>query len=107
MKHQKENLESWKDLIDAWTVSGQSQTAFCKQKNIKLDLFGYYKKKYQSPKKEVVAKKQPSSGFSQVAVPKSANPVTTLQMTFPCGIVLSGIQPNNLMTVSLLMEVMK
>ena len=32
MKHQKENLESWKDLIDAWTVSGQSQTAFCNAK---------------------------------------------------------------------------
>ena len=106
MRNQKENLESWKDLIDACTVSGQSQTAFCRQKSIKLDLFGYYKKKFQLQKKDVVAKKQLSSGFAQVAVSNTANP-TSLKLTLASGIVLSGIQSDNLTTVKTLMEIMK
>lgn len=49
---QKDRLENWKILIEEQEKSGLSQASFCKQKNISVAQFGYYRALHKPRQRE-------------------------------------------------------
>lgn len=42
----REKRRYWKDHIDSWKASGQKQTQYCRQHDLKLHQFVYWRRKY-------------------------------------------------------------
>ena len=40
---QSKNQQNWNQIISDWEASGQSQSAFCKERNLSIARFGYYR----------------------------------------------------------------
>ena len=94
----------WLQHIRAWRNSQLSQAAYCQQKNLKYHQFTYWKIKLDEQPTESV---QPTSaGFATVAL-NSSSTADGLQLTFPSGIRLSGIQSAHMVVVRELLEVLK
>ena len=82
----------WRDQIDAWQSSGQSQQAFCRAHNLSYTRFGYWMRKFrhQTPIQERVG------GFVPV-IPSVSGEALTLR--FPSGVEVRGINVHNLSLV--------
>ena len=48
-----DRAENWKRLIDTWSRSGLSQAEFCRQRDIKLVTFGWWKRKLRGLNKKI------------------------------------------------------
>lgn len=67
-------------LIEIWKGSGQSQIAFCKEKDIAYHRFHYWFKKYN----HLDGTPPAAPSFSQVKVP-SSNSTGSLEVIYPDG----------------------
>ena len=94
--------EQWQQHIKDWKASGLSQTAWCKQHDLKPEQLSYWYRKFEPRTAELKAK--PSSGtFIPVAV--EAKPVVSpLALTLPNGASISGIDESNLALTQQLVE---
>lgn len=84
--------EQWRPHIEAWKVSGQSQSAFCQANSLSYHRFGYWHRKLTTRKKTV-----DTGGF--VAVSKRPPATESLSIALPQGMVLRGITADNLAVV--------
>jgi hypothetical protein len=85
--------EFWRRQIEAWQVSGQSQQAFCRARDLIYHRFVYWRRKFQE--RSVDVPDSPSSAL----VPVTYRPATgedTLSVVLPNGLELRGITANNL-----------
>ncbi len=90
-------LEFWKIQVQRWTQSNLTQTRFCNEQNIKHHQFVYWRNKIQGKEGKP---KAPKSGFPKDAfIPvqlDQQNSESSLTVSLPNGIVLSGISENNI-----------
>lgn len=87
----------WKQQVEAWQQSGQSQRAFCHAQDLDYYRFGYWSKKFRSAASSKLAGHAPS-GFVAV-VPEGVRPDEALSLRLPNGAVLQGIRADNVATV--------
>lgn len=89
----------WKEQINAWQASGQSQQAFCRAHDLNYPNFGYWLRKLRRLG-VVDAAPRRSTGF----VPVVASPtVGGLTICLPNGIELRGVTEQNLSVVEQLL----
>ncbi len=99
-KEQSRELEAfWQHHLQAWSDSQQSQVAYCRSHDLNPHQFGYWKRKLL-PSESV--SQAPGSGFVQVQ-PMTASS-SGLSLTLPTGLVIQGIDQNNLQLVSQLLR---
>ena len=67
----------WKNHIDGWQHSGLSQPEYCKQHDIKLATFGYWRTRLKKP--------QPVNRLIPVTLPNTSH----IRISLPNGIGLS------------------
>ena len=96
--------EEWMRTLNDWKQSGLSQTQYCKNNNIKRDLFSYYKGQLMPRAKNTPPTKDKEPAFTKVVITPSKQPPTALQITLPNGAVISGIHKESLSLVNALME---
>ena len=84
--------EYWQQQITAWQASGQSQKVFCEAKDLNFHRFGYWRRKLMHSGNH---EKQKESGFVPVTVRSQPAP-TALFIQLPNGLVLKGIDRDNL-----------
>lgn len=65
------NLQKWNQIISDWEVSDQSQITFCKERNLSIASFGYYRTKQLKSQKEDQAQPEAISRFIEA---KPINP---------------------------------
>jgi hypothetical protein len=70
-------------LIETWKGSGQSQIAFCKEKEIAYHRFHYWLKKYNDQKATTAQGVTPS--FSQVKVSGASPAWCSIEVVYPDG----------------------
>lgn len=92
----------WKQHVEAWQASGQSQRAFCQEHDLDYYRFGYWRKKFRQVCEDDLTGRS-SSAFVPV-VPKITRGTEELSLTLPNGAVLQGIRADNLTTVCQLLE---
>lgn len=88
----------WREQIEAWQASGQSQRAFCEAHDLNYPNFGYWLRKFR---RQAVSNK--STGFVPVTSRASFS-TGGLSLMFPNGIELRGIAPDNLNLVHQLLS---
>ena len=103
MRQEKRDL--WTPIMNKWQQSGLSQTEFCKQNNIKLDLFNYYKR--QLTKKPKDSAKTKPSGFAKAIIAQKSSGTSTLQISLANGAIITGINTGNVSVVKALLETAK
>ena len=86
-----QRLAYWIERIQAWRLSGLSQTMFCRQENFVAHQFTYWLNKSQS-----MPEKNKASTHSIVPVTVAAAVSSQLQITLSNGIILTGITDQNL-----------
>ena len=87
-----DNKENWQNIIKAWQKSGEKQTEWCKQNNVNIATFKYWKQKFKKANnpdvkfheletKEQIEKTIPQSkpitieiANAKINVPDGANP---------------------------------
>ena len=90
--------EHWRHHIDAWKMSGESQSQFCKANNLSYHRFCYWQRKFHRE-----AQRETSGGFATVS--RSPETVSTgLSITLPRGLVVRGITADNLPLVYRLLD---
>ncbi len=90
--------QAWFEHIIEWENTNQSQTAFCKEKNINHVQFGYWRKKYLAAKNK---QKTSSDKFIDVTAKQAAltssviiiNHVNGIQLHLPATLPLSQLLP--------------
>jgi hypothetical protein len=85
----------WREQIDAWQVSGESQQAFCQRHELSYHRFIYWRRKLAD--QETATRR----GYSAL-VPVRYEPTlseATLSVVLPSGIELRGIALDNLAVV--------
>lgn len=89
----------WREQIDAWRASGETQQAFCRQHELSYHRFTYWRRKLAD--REKAQRRSPSALVSvrYPAVPSE----TTLSLVLPSGIELRGIALDNLTVVQQLL----
>ena len=91
----------WRQQIEAWQVSGQSQRAFCEAHDLNYPRFGYWLRKFrqQATRQE----NDKPTGFVPVT---QASPMLTdgLSLVLPNGLQLRGIAADNLSLVHQLLN---
>ena len=94
--------EQWQRHIKDWKASGLSQTAWCKQQNLKPEQLSYWYRKFE-PKPPEPASQQAPSAFIPVTV--EAKPaVSPLTLALPNGASISGIDESNLVLTQQLVK---
>ena len=86
----------WREQIEAWRTSGESQQAFCQQHDLSYHRFTYWRRKLADQERS-----EPRKGLSAL-VPVRHQPTsseTTLSLVLPSGIELRGIALDNLAVV--------
>ncbi len=83
----------WKEQIDAWQASGQSQQAFCKANDLNYPNFGYWLRKFRRQGAVAPATAHRRSGFVPVVAPSGVDQLT---IRLPNGIELRGVTAENL-----------
>ena len=94
--------EQWQQRIQEWKESGLSQTAWCKQQNLKPTQLSYWHRKFE-PKTAEPAKNQHSNAFIPIAVAEKPA-VSPLTLGLPNGASITGIDESNLGLARQLME---
>ncbi len=74
MKNQLiEKKAQWQNHVKQWSTSGKSQAEYCRQHNLSIRLFGYYKRKFLKTKDsglvELKSKKYRASAFIELVTP--------------------------------------
>jgi ribosomal protein L32E len=85
----------WREQIDAWQASGESQQAFCQQHELSYHRFTYWRRKLAD--QAVERRRMPSALVPVRHEPTSSE--TTLSLVLPSGIELRGIALDNLAVV--------
>lgn len=80
----------WRSHIQAWQRSGLSQAGYCRQHDLVLSRFGYWRRKLQG-------RLSPASGFVRV-VPRSTS--EGLSVRLPSGLEIKGVEAGNLAVVT-------
>jgi len=87
----------WREQIQAWSVSGKSQKAFCEEQALSYHRFGYWRRKFSQsvsipPKAKtfVAVTRQPSS--------------KSLSLSLPNGLIIEGIAVDNVSLVGQLLR---
>ena len=86
----------WKQQIEAWQASNQSQKAFCRVHDLDYHRFGYWRRKFLQPAAE--AQRQRETDFVPVTYASQAE-ASGLSLVLPNGLVLQGIATDNLPVV--------
>lgn len=100
--------QHWQHHIDAWQQVGSSQAQYCREHELDQSQFSYWKRKLATlnepnqPKSAVG-----SSGFAVAQLAVIPEPTSSLSISFPCGIVLSGIDANNAPVAATLLEYLR
>ena len=90
----------WREQIDAWQVSGESQQGFCQRHELSYHRFIYWRRKLADQRRV-----EPRRGYSAL-VPVRYQPTlseATLSLVLPSGIELRGIALDNLPVVQQLL----
>jgi len=83
----------WRQQIEAWQTSGQSQQGFCKANDLSYPRFVYWRRKFR--KIAAIRQQQVHPDFVPVAW-QSPAPTTGLSVVLPSGLELRGISADNL-----------
>ena len=86
----------WKQRIEAWQASNQSQKAFCRANDLNYHRFGYWRRKFLEQAGE--AQRQSEPDFVPVTYASRAE-AASLSLVLPNGLVLQGIATDNLPVV--------
>ena len=86
----------WKQRIDAWQASNQSQKAFCRAHDLDYHRFGYWRRKFLKQASD--AQRQRETDFVPVTYAPQAE-ASGLSLVLPNGLVLQGIATDNLAVV--------
>ena len=90
----------WREQVDAWRASGESQQAFCQRHDLSYHRFIYWRRKLADQGTE-------RRGVHPALVPVHYQPTpseTTLSLVLPGGIELRGIALDNLPVVQQLLS---
>jgi len=90
-----ERTNHWQEQIDRWQTSGLSGARFCKQYDINLAQFHYWKNKHCAKQVKVPKAPKRSVGFASVVVSDSPQAVERIRFTLPNGCAIEGISKNN------------
>jgi len=91
----------WRKHIEAWSASGQSQQAFCKQLDLNYHRFTYWRRKFQ----EQAHQESPRRSSALVPVTYLRAPEESgLSLHLSNGMRLSGITSGNLCVVQQLLS---
>ncbi len=86
----------WESHIKQWKASGETQSGYCRQKQLKPHLFTYWKQVFDSkrkPENHTPAK----NGFVSVQLSQPKNPsAQEIIIHLPNGIRIENIQSNNI-----------
>lgn len=98
-KEESQALElHWREHVERWQQSGQSQAAYCQANGLSYHRFGYWHRKFNGVKKRVT-----TPGFAQVKRREFLS-VNGLSLTLPNGVVLQGVDSDNLAVVCQLLN---
>ena len=103
MPEQHSLKEKWQQHLQSWRDSGLSQSAWCRQHDIKPNQFWYWRKKLDDasqPVNSITHKKSKPSAFVP-AIPDSqtvaaTGPSSPLAVSLPNGLTVSGLDQTNL-----------
>ena len=98
--------QHWTEHVASWQSSGLSQNAWCREHNVKISQFGYWKRKLVGPDKPQHS--QPTSeapAFVPLAVSNTSASTNGLRLHLPNGCEFSGIEAHHLPILTSLMEV--
>ena len=85
----------WREQIEAWQASGESQQAFCQQHELSYHRFTYWRRKLAD---QAVERQRMQSALVPVRHQPTSSE-TTLSLVLPSGIELRGIGLDNLAVV--------
>jgi hypothetical protein len=85
----------WREQIDTWQASGESQQAFCQQHKLSYHRFTYWRRKLAD---QAVERQRMQSALVPVRHQPTSSE-TTLSLVLPSGIELRGIALDNLAVV--------
>jgi|SRR5210317_589066 len=80
--------EYWRTQINHWRTSGESQASFCKTHNLNYHRFTYWRRKFDERHSE-------SGGFALVKY-RNRSSSSPLSVALPNGLVVQGIESDNL-----------
>ena len=86
--------------IDQWQESGLSGAQCCKQHQLDLGQFDYWRKKYSANRARRKRDKVASTGLATVVVAAAPAPSLGLRFTLPNGCTIDGITRDNVSLVS-------
>ena len=86
----------WKQRIEAWEASNQSQKTFCQANDLNYHRFGYWRRKFLEQAGEAL--RQMGSDFVPVTYASRAE-AGSLSLVLSNGMVLQGIAADNLPVV--------
>tara|TARA_B100000768_G_scaffold120215_1_gene111214 strand:- start:1247 stop:1564 length:318 start_codon:yes stop_codon:yes gene_type:complete len=95
----KERACHWQNNISQWKISGLSGAQFCKQHELDLAQFYYWKSKPAASSSKAVSDPKPSTGFAAVVVTDSPLVDESLTFTLPNGCAIVGINSGNVSLV--------
>ena len=87
----------WREQIQAWSVSGKSQKAFCEEQALGYHRFGYWRRKFSQ------SVSIPSKAKTFVAVTRQPAAMS-LSLSLPNGLIIEGIAEENVSLVSQLLR---
>ena len=100
--------EFWLQRVNAWQQSGLSQKAWCDQHGVSPSQFSYWKRKLQAVHVNSETTPRP---FVPAVLEDNVFPArvkaSSMTVTFPNGVIVSGIDHQNLLLLKELMEVLQ
>jgi hypothetical protein len=90
----------WQPLIEAWRRSGQTQKAFCRERDLSYDQFVYWKRKFARRDSDPVCRT--SSALVPVTFASQAT-ASGLFLVLPNGMELRGLTLDNVPVVQQLL----
>lgn len=79
-------------LVDAWQVSGQSKTAFCRERQLNIHTFNYWLQKHKADLDSGISGEVSSGGGKFVALEVTSkrvvSPDAKLELIYPNGVIL-------------------
>lgn len=67
------NREKWRKALEEWELSGESQAGFCRERNLSLSSFQYYK--------SIFGKESPQSEFVEIGGEESIEFIVSEKLT--------------------------
>ena len=102
--------EFWLQRVNAWQQSGLSQKVWCDQHGVSPSQFSYWKRKQQAVPVNPDSEPAPSPFVPAVVedtVFSAHQTSSSITVTFPNGVTVSGIDHQNLSLLKELMEVLQ